>query len=79
MSPFGQWLQMLMRRYSVRSVARLAIETGIDSEHLQSIILGDGLPNADDCVKIARKFKIAPEVVIEKAGLQGPGMGAKTA
>jgi hypothetical protein len=63
---FESWLNAEMAARGIRSARRLALEAGLDSDRVADWVLGTGLPNDDECEKLATYFKVPVGEVQER-------------
>lgn len=65
---FDSWLNAEMAMRGIRSARRLALEAGLDGEHVADWMLGQALPNDQECDKLATYLGVGADDVRERRG-----------
>jgi hypothetical protein len=63
---FDSWLNAEMAARGIRSARRLGLEAGLDSDRVADWVLGAGLPNDEECAKLAAYLKVPAEEIQER-------------
>jgi hypothetical protein len=63
---FDVWLNGVMASRGIRSARRLALEAGLDSDHVADWVLGTNVPNDEECAKLAAYLGVPASEVQER-------------
>jgi transcriptional regulator with XRE-family HTH domain len=65
-STFDSWLNGEMAARGIRSARRLALEAGLDAEHVADWVLGQNVPSDEECAKLASYLGVPAADVAER-------------
>ena len=65
-STFDSWLNGVMASRGIRSARRLALEAGLDADHVADWVLGQAVPSDEECATLARYLGLPPGEVQER-------------
>jgi hypothetical protein len=63
---FDSWLNGVMASRGIRSARRLALEAGLDPDHVADWVLGQGVPSDEECARLATYLGLPASEIEER-------------